>query len=170
MRNIFFSPGEPEFSAASHEELANAFNPMAVEGDVYYSNAFTLGYFSAICVEADDVTLLLNGYTIEQGPGHALLQRFFAIIYLASAPFIPAVGPLDFVGPNEFVSAKNFGVFGPGKLGLSSHHGIHGNNNENITVCGVTFEDFEVAAVSLNNVDGACFAVLVCVKDVFGVL
>ena len=32
--------------------------------------------------------------------------------------------------------------------------GIHGNNNEDITITDVIFDDFEVAAVSLNNVDG----------------
>jgi hypothetical protein len=31
--------------------------------------------------------------------------------------------------------------------------GIHGNENSNILIRDVTFRDFEVAAVSLNNVD-----------------
>jgi hypothetical protein len=36
---------------------------------------------------------------------------------------------------------------------LSAPPGIHGNNNANIEIRDVTFRDFEVAAVSLNNVD-----------------
>ena len=32
--------------------------------------------------------------------------------------------------------------------------GIHGNENSDVTISDVTFRDFEVAAVSLNNVDG----------------
>lgn len=35
-----------------------------------------------------------------------------------------------------------------------SSSGIHGNNNANIQIHNVTFRDFGVAAVSLNNVDG----------------
>jgi len=37
---------------------------------------------------------------------------------------------------------------------LISSSGIHGNENTNVKITGVTFQDFEVAAVSLNNVDG----------------
>jgi hypothetical protein len=81
------------------------------------------------------------------------MQRFFAVIELASAPFIPDVGPHNFVS-TEFKAAKNFKLTGPGTVGLSSHHGIHGNENENIQISDVTFKDFEVGAVSLNNVKG----------------
>ena len=36
------------------------------------------------------------------------MQRFFAIIELASSPFIPGVGPAQFVGENDvFVPASN---------------------------------------------------------------
>jgi hypothetical protein len=79
------------------------------------------------------------------------MQRFFAVIELASAPFTPNVGPHNFVS-TEFKAAKNFKLTGPGTVGLSSHHGIHGNDNENVQISGVTFKDFEVGAVSLNNV------------------
>ena len=37
-----------------------------------------------------------------------------------------------------------------GKIGLSSHHGIHGNSCDGVTVENVTFERFEVAAFALN--------------------
>lgn len=83
------------------------------------------------------------------------MQRFFAVIELASAPFIADAGPHNFVSSGSgFKAAKNFQLKGPGTVGLSSHHGIHGNENENVKVSGVTFKDFEVAAMSLNNVKG----------------
>jgi hypothetical protein len=44
-------------------------------------------------------------------------------------------------------------IKGPGNLSRSSH-GIHGNENRNVEIRNVIFRDFEVAAVSLNNVDG----------------
>ena len=66
----------------------------------------------------------LNGYTLEQCPGHALMQRFFALIELAAQPFIKNVGPHVFVGPNDtFAPCNNVVIQGPGVLGLSSHHG-----------------------------------------------
>jgi hypothetical protein len=104
-------------------------------------------------VQADDVTIYLNDFSIAQCKEHALMQRFFAVIELASAPFDDNIGPHDFVS-STFTPAKNFKLAGPGVVGLSSHHGIHGNENENIKILDVTFKNFEVGAVSLNNVKG----------------
>ena len=105
-------------------------------------------------MKADDVSISLNGHSISQCAEHALMQRFFAVIELASAPFTPAVGPHDFVTDGMFKAANNFKLTGPGTVGLSSHHGIHGNENNNVEISGVTFKNFEVGAVSLNNVKG----------------
>ena len=102
-------------------------------------------------MQADDVTIYLNDFSIAQCKEHALMQRFFAVIELASAPFDDNIGPHDFVS-STFTPAKNFKLAGPGTVGLSSHHGIHGNENENIKILDVTFKNFEVGAVSLNNV------------------
>jgi len=79
-----------------------------------------------------------------------LIQRFYANIELGGSPFIEDTGPADF---GEFLKASNVRILGPGTLGRASHHGIHGNENENIEIRDITFVDFEVAAVSLNNVD-----------------
>ncbi|KAL3914552.1 MAG: hypothetical protein SGILL_006062, partial [Bacillariaceae sp.] len=63
-------------------------------------------------------------------------------------------GPAQFVGGSEtFYPASNVVIKGPGTLGRSAHHGIHGNGNSDVVITKVTFQDFEVAAVSLNNVD-----------------
>ena len=100
------------------------------------------------------MTLDLNGHIIQQSEEHALLQRFFAVIELADSPFIKGVGPAQFVAEsNEFNSASNISIIGPGTIGRSAHHGIHGNENDNVLITDVTFVDFEVAAVSLNKVD-----------------
>lgn len=124
--------------------------------NVYDRNAYGLGFFAAISISASNVEIYLNNHSIEQSEGHALMQRFFAIFELANSPFLKSVGPSQFVGDDvEFESASNIGIYGPGIIGRSAHHGIHGNENQNVTIRDVTFQNFEVAAVSLNNVDDA---------------
>ena len=56
---------------------------------------------------------------------------------------------------SEFSSSYNTLCF---VANFRSRTGIHGNENQNIQVLGVTFRDFEVAAVALNNVDGLVIA------------
>lgn len=115
-----------------------------------------MGFFSALAIAASNVELDLNGYTIEQSQEHALLQRFFSVIELADSPFIDSAGPAEFIGDNPltaFRAASDVTITGPGTIGLSSHHGIHGNENKNVVIKDIVFENFEVAAVSLNNVD-----------------
>lgn len=109
--------------------------------------AYTLGFFAAIAVESDYVLINLNGYTLEQHPEHALQQRFFANIELADQPFIMKQGPHNF--GNVLRSARNLWIYN-GKIGRSSHHGIHGNGANNIYIENVNFIDFEVGAISLN--------------------
>lgn len=124
---------------------------MASFGGIYDDSAFGLGFFAAIVIQAKDVTLNLNGYTLEQSKEHALLQRFYSNIELSSQPFISEQGPYDF--GNSLISAENV-VIKNGTIGRSSHHGIHGNAPKNIKIKNVNFNDYEVAAVALNGVDG----------------
>jgi len=153
--NIVFCPsGGLDFDTATPEEIAVAFDPISQGNSKYVNSEYALGFFAAVAVAADDVNFSLNGYSIGQCKEHALMQRFFAVFELASAPFTPGVGPHDFVTDGMFKAANNFKLTGPGTVGLSSHHGIHGNENNNVEISGVTFEDFEVGAVSLNNVKG----------------
>jgi hypothetical protein len=123
--------------------------------NIYDEKAYGLGFFAAIAISASDVEIYLNNFSIEQSAAHALMQRFFAIIELANSPFLQSVGPAQFVGEEGFQAASNVLIQGPGTLGRSAHHGVHGNENLNITIRNVTFQDFEVAAVALNNVDDA---------------
>jgi len=153
--DIIFCPHNIDVESASDEQIAQAFDPIEQGNPKYNSNEYALGFFAAIAVSADDVSISLNGHSIAQCREHALMQRFFAVIELASAPFTPSVGPHNFVSTeSDFKAAKNFKLTGPGTIGLSSHHGIHGNENEDVQISGVTFKDFEVGAVSLNNVKG----------------
>lgn len=117
-----------------------------------YSTAagFKLGYFAVIAVAADDVDLDLNGYTIAQSLEHSLRQRFFSIVELGSKPFLPGTGPPQFTqNDNALVSANNFKIR-DGILGLSSHSGIHGNDNNNVKIINVHVRDFETTGVQLN--------------------
>ncbi len=119
----------------------------STEAGLYDPAAFGIGFFAAIAVSAADVTIDLNGHTIEQSAEHALHQRFFAVIETADQPFVPGQGPSDFGGqltPAHDLVIKN------GTIGRSSHHGIHGNGTEGLVILNVDFVDFEVGAVALN--------------------
>lgn len=126
--DIVFHPNGPTNGETPAED---AFDPIfdldGDDNDEYDRNNFGLGFFSAIAITSSDVTLYLNDKTIEQSAGHALFQRFFAIIELANSPFIAGAGPAQFVGKTPFKTASNVKIIGPGTLGRSSHHGKYGN-------------------------------------------
>lgn len=144
-QNITFNPNQKSHPTDSGDpdpvQFANGLDPMA----------FGIGFFAAIVIKAKDVIIDLNGYSISHSEAHRLQQRFFSNIELANAAFIPKQGPHDFT--NRLIPAKNVWIKN-GYLGKSSHHGIHGNNNENILITDIQFDDYEVAACSLNNVKG----------------
>mmetsp|Transcript_23408 Transcript_23408/g.58543 ORF Transcript_23408/g.58543 Transcript_23408/m.58543 type:complete len:631 (-) Transcript_23408:10-1902(-) len=154
VEDITFNP-HPVGSLSEDGEVMDAYHPHV--GDLFpsqraeYGQGFVLGFFCAVMIAAPDVTLDLNGKTLQQSKEHALLQRFYANIELADRPFIPKQGPHDFGAPIR--SAVNV-VIKNGFIGLASHHGIHGNDNVNVTLENLTFTDFEVAAVALNHVVG----------------
>ncbi len=114
----------------------------------YDTKAFRFGFFAAVVITANNVVFDLNGYTLSQAKEHALQQGFFSLIELSSAPFPRDAGPAmfaDTIFPGKNVTIKN------GTLGMNSHHGIHGNDASNVIIENVTFIDFTVAAISLNN-------------------
>jgi hypothetical protein len=71
-------------------------------GDVV--DAYRLGFFAALTIEAEGVIIDLNGYALSQHEEHALVQRFFSLIELADQPFVPKKGPVHFGA--DFKSAK----------------------------------------------------------------
>ena len=117
--------------------------------DITYprSHGYVLGFFAAITIEATNVIVDLNGYSISLHDNFNLIQRFCALIELASSPFVPKQGPANF--GTSIVSAQNV-IIKNGTLGQVSHHGIHGNGCKNILIENIEFKDFEVAAISIN--------------------
>ena len=142
--NIIFSPNpNDDFmpTAAQIAGGANAEYPIAPFG------GFHLGFFAAITVESSDVILNLNGKVLRQSSVFNVLQRFYAQIELTNTPFVPPQGPADF---GDTVKFANRAYVMNGFLGLSSHHGIHGNSMKNIIIENLNIFDYEVAAIALN--------------------
>jgi len=110
-------------------------------------NAYTLGIFAAIVIQSDNVCFDLNGKTFKQSELFFHQQTFYSHIELASTPFIKGQGPADF-GVNENI-ANNVYITN-GILGLSSHHGIHGNLCKNCIFNNLKIENFAVAALHIN--------------------
>eukprot|EP01083_Nonionella_stella_P087970 244933_1 len=113
-----------------------------------FSGAFTLGFFAGITIETDYVTIDLNGFSLKQDYKFYFQQRFFALIELASQPFVPGQGPANWGAGNDVYA--NHVVIKNGYLGLSSHHAIHGNNNNDVTITGVAASRFDVAGIQCN--------------------
>jgi hypothetical protein len=116
--------------------------------------AYNLGFFAAIAIETCDVIIDLNGHSLQQHSEHALQQRFYANIELADQPFIPMQGPSNF--GNKLKSANKVLIHN-GVIGTSSHHGVHGNGSNKIIFENLVVKDFEVAAISINDVNDIDF-------------
>jgi len=117
-----------------------------------FPSALRLGWFAAIACSAQDVVIDLNGYELKQGKTHYLLQRFHSLIELASAPFIPPQGPQNF---GSLHAAQRVAVIN-GKLGLSSHHGVHSNDTVDVLLENLSVRSFEVAAIQMNGAQNLC--------------
>lgn len=131
------------------------FNPIPEFNKIFDSLAsypeqnhhFVLGFFAAVIIIGHDIEFDLNGFTLKQSITHNLQQRFFSLIELADRPFLPGQGPANF--GTEINSCKNI-VIHNGTLGLSSHHGIHGNNPNNVIIKNLTIFNYEVAGITIN--------------------
>jgi len=132
----------PEDLAAFVARYPSELTPMLRMG-------LALGFFAAIVVMADDVIVDLNKFEIAMAPEYAVLQRFFAIIELASSPFVPMQGPFDASTSTIFRAPRRVKVHN-GILGLSSHHGIHANLPCEVLIEDVTFRGYEVAPIAIN--------------------
>lgn len=111
---------------------------------------YWLGFFAAIVVASENVFLDLNGKSISQSPEMVMRQRFFSILELGERPFKAAQGPPQFASmKDDFQVATNL-VVSDGTLGLSSHTGIHGVDNNNIWIDNVHIRDFETGGIQLN--------------------
>lgn len=125
----------------------NTGRPTTAQFSTYSPAAFGIGFFAAIVITANDVTLDLNGHTLEQSLEHSIQQRFYAQVELANQPFVPSEGPHNF--GNTLKSATKTAIIN-GTMGRSAHHQIHGNNCDEILIENIKFRDHETAAVSIN--------------------
>ena len=131
-----------------HPNPEHDFRPRKLSQQKYNKSQFRLDFFAAIAIQTTGITINLNGFEIRQSIAHNLQQRFFACIELNDRPFIPGQGPADFgpppLGQSEKIIIRN------GFIGLSSHHGLHANQIDNLLIEDVTFRKYEVAAISIN--------------------
>eukprot|EP00485_Elphidium_margaritaceum_P009873 CAMPEP_0202685912 /NCGR_PEP_ID=MMETSP1385-20130828/1730_1 /ASSEMBLY_ACC=CAM_ASM_000861 /TAXON_ID=933848 /ORGANISM="Elphidium margaritaceum" /LENGTH=1663 /DNA_ID=CAMNT_0049340385 /DNA_START=133 /DNA_END=5121 /DNA_ORIENTATION=- len=157
------------FNAPSNEQKADelwspndydtdnmAWFPSKAQQDDYdglysYTGLYSLGFFAGITVEADDVTIDLNGHFMEMAYDFYLQQRFFSLIELGNRQFISGQGSMSVFDTDTTpeVYPSNV-VIKNGLLGLSSHHAIHGNNVQGLSVTDVTMHNFDVAGVACN--------------------
>ena len=156
MEDIIFNPNENNDFLPKHKDIISGLYPTNMKGPYH------LGFFAAITVETDDVIIDMNGFSLLQSEKHNFQQRFYANIELANAPFITKQGPGNFQGGTPYKAAKNVLIYGRGftslnnkiipksKLGLSSHHGIHGNIANGVIIYNIHISDYEVAAIALN--------------------
>ena len=133
--DVVFNPAEAHDFRATREPYAS-------------DPAFVLDFPMAIFVRAPGVTIDLGGHEIRQSRAHNVQQRFFAVIELTT-PFIAGQGPADFVQGTTPTGAARF-VLRNGRLGLSSHHGVHGNGAWSVLIEDVDIVDYDVGAIALN--------------------
>eukprot|EP00485_Elphidium_margaritaceum_P000739 CAMPEP_0202687368 /NCGR_PEP_ID=MMETSP1385-20130828/3059_1 /ASSEMBLY_ACC=CAM_ASM_000861 /TAXON_ID=933848 /ORGANISM="Elphidium margaritaceum" /LENGTH=688 /DNA_ID=CAMNT_0049342149 /DNA_START=102 /DNA_END=2168 /DNA_ORIENTATION=- len=115
--------------------------------DTHDDGSFALGFFAAIAIETSNVELDLKGYELRAGRRFYIQQRFFNLIEIQNAPFDFGEGPANFgqtVQRIRNVYIKN------GRLGLTSHNGIHAFNVDNVGVYDLQVYDFEVAGIQFN--------------------
>ena len=102
-----------------------------------------------ITVECDDVVINLNGFKFELDKRFYLQQRFFSLIEMATKPFLPHQGASTW-GLTDVFYPNNLEIKGPGYLGKTSHHGIHGNHATNVHIHDIDIKHFDVAGIGCN--------------------
>jgi len=125
-------------------------NPAFPSKEDIEKNAFLrYGFFAGIVMDGKDIHLDLKGFTIKMSEESNLKLRFFSLIELNNSPFPLRDGlPLN-KAKIQWNAGKNITIEN-GTLGLSSHSGIHGNNNSNIIIHNMVIKDFEVGGIMLN--------------------
>lgn len=146
--DIVFGPNSMKTTALTFLDSGIPLPKQFVSNGGHYSDmAFGIGFFAALVIKGGDYTVNLNEFTMSQSYEHYLRQRFFSLIELADSPFIPNVGPHLFA---TSISCARDVIIHNGTLGLSAHHGIHGNNVVNVHMHDLVIRDYEVAAIALN--------------------
>ena len=94
--------------------------------------------------------MLYNSLLIYRKIKQLIHQRFFSCIELASSPFFTKQGPASFTGDKDKFQNGCDILITNGKLGLSSHHAIHGNNCTNVILDNLDIYDFEICGIAIN--------------------
>lgn len=131
----------------------NDFWPHRPEKDCsgkYCGDEFSLGFFAVMVIDAKNVELDLNDKKMEGSPEFCVRQRFHSIIQLGKTPFITNQGPGHF---GAWTSRVENVKIHSGTLGLSSHHGIHGNNVKDVTLHNLVVEQFEMIGIHINGAE-----------------
>merc|ERR1719242_1631775 len=153
MEDIIFDFNAPEdFSTPYEGELQ--WWPTSDQSETYpgvgsYRDEYSLGFFAGITVETDNVVIDLNGFTVAQSEAFYFQQRFFSCIALKSVAFPLQMGPVPMFGSNPQYATNV--VIKNGNVGLSSHHGIHGHHNRDITIENVHVYDFESHGIQMSH-------------------
>lgn len=138
--NILFNPNpDNDFKPTDEQRALGGTHPFP---------EFQDGFIAAITIETNDVSIDCNNYILGASAAFMLMQRApFALIELASFPYVPPTGPL--AGVVELRTASNV-VIKNCKLGPSSHHGIHGNGNTDVTIKDFDIFEYEITGIQLN--------------------
>lgn len=106
---------------------------------------FHLGWFGAIIVRASNVVVDLHGHTLAMHPAYRNKQRFFALVELSDSPL-----PKGKLGFDSEPSQVNDVIIRNGKLGETSHFGVHGVKcGSRIVIEDIEFSGYETGAISL---------------------
>ena len=152
--NIIFNPNSllslaKNINNPTANEISKSGRVFPSQFGLYPQMAYGLGFFCAISIYSSNIILNLNGFEIKQSSEHALQQRFYSNIELASIPFLPSQGPHTF---GSTIKHADKCIIKDGILGRSSHHSIHGNLATNIILKNITAYDYEVGVTGLNGV------------------
>merc|ERR1719283_457884 len=133
--------------------------PMAEQSEQYpgagtQRDEYFMGFFAGITIEVDDVVLDLNGHEIAMSPAFYYQQRFFSCVALKSVVYALNQGPGMFGAHPQYASNV---LIKDGSIGLSSHHGIHGQNNDDVTILNVHVHSFETHGIEMSEYGNARF-------------
>ena len=144
LEDVTFDPNSLPHSANHPHRI-----PRAAVQPLYTARAYTLGFFAAITIEAKHVVVDLNGHELSTSRAFDFVQRApYAHISIGDRPFIHGEGPANF-GGGSFRTANGL-IVRNGRLGRSSHHGIHGNGGRHVMIDDVKISRFEVAGFACN--------------------
>ena len=145
IENIIFHPNPANDFKPTPEQINSGLYPIP--------GSYNLGFFAAITLENKNAILDLNNCIISQSTEHFLMQRFYAHIEVASAPFINNQGPSAGITENHR-AADNVAIIN-GCFDLSSHHAVHGNGARNLLLSNLKITQFQVAGIALNGLRNA---------------